>query len=121
MSRHAGWFEVGFHNTPSDEALQAVSLADRVIQAIKGADAGPFNINFLTPFDHKEQARSCAEERVPAESFHWGHPKPATIKLLKEAGCTVWEQVGNIEDARRAVGDGVDVIVAQGQEAGGHN
>ena len=92
-----------------------------MVQALKTANAGPFHINFLTPFDHDVPARICAEERVPAVSFHWGHPKPALIKLLKDAGCTVWEQVGNVEDARRAIGDGVDVIVAQGNEAGGHN
>jgi NAD(P)H-dependent flavin oxidoreductase YrpB (nitropropane dioxygenase family) len=92
-----------------------------MVQALKAAKAGPFHINFLTPFDHDVQARICAEEGVPAVSFHWGHPKPQLIKLLKDAGCTVWEQVGTIEAARRAIGDGIDVIVAQGNEAGGHN
>jgi nitronate monooxygenase len=33
----------------------------------------------------------------------------------------VWEQIGDVEAARRAVGDGVEVVVAQGWEAGGHN
>jgi NAD(P)H-dependent flavin oxidoreductase YrpB (nitropropane dioxygenase family) len=89
-----------------------------MVQALKAANAGPFHINFLTPFDHDVPARICAEERVPAVSFHWGHPKPALIKLLKDAGCTVWEQVGNVEDARRAIDDGVDVIVAQATRPG---
>jgi enoyl-[acyl-carrier protein] reductase II len=40
---------------------------------------------------------------------------------LHAAGVRVFEQVGSTVDARRAAGDGVDVIVAQGQEAGGHN
>lgn len=92
-----------------------------MVQALKTANAGPFHINFLTPFDHEVPARICAEEKVPAVSFHWGHPKPALIQMLKDAGCTVWEQVGSIDAALRAVGDGVDVIVAQGNEAGGHN
>jgi len=34
---------------------------------------------------------------------------------------SVWEQVGAVEAAKTAVGDGVEVIVAQGWEAGGHN
>lgn len=34
---------------------------------------------------------------------------------------SVWEQVGSVEDARRALDDGVDVVIAQGWEAGGHN
>jgi NAD(P)H-dependent flavin oxidoreductase YrpB (nitropropane dioxygenase family) len=32
-----------------------------------------------------------------------------------------WEQVGSVDDARRAVDDGADVLIAQGYEAGGHN
>ena len=33
----------------------------------------------------------------------------------------MWEQVGAVEAAKTAVGDGVEVIVAHGWEAGGHN
>ena len=33
----------------------------------------------------------------------------------------MWEQIGEVEAAKNAVGDGVEVIVAQGWEAGGHN
>lgn len=43
------------------------------------------------------------------------------ISKLRAAGCSVWEQVGTLEHARRALGDGVEVIIAQGHEAGGHN
>lgn len=92
-----------------------------LIQAMKAANTGPFNIGFLTNFEHEAQVRACAEEQVPVVSFHWGHPDPALIRILKDAGCDVWEQVGSVEQAKRAVGDGVDLIVAQGHEAGGHN
>lgn len=43
------------------------------------------------------------------------------IDLLKAAGCSIWIQVGNAEDARKAVGYGAEVIIAQSHEAGGHN
>jgi NAD(P)H-dependent flavin oxidoreductase YrpB (nitropropane dioxygenase family) len=58
---------------------------------------------------------------VPVASFHWGHPSPEHLRLLLDAGVSVWEQVGAVEAAKKAVGDGVEVIVAQGWEAGGHN
>jgi NAD(P)H-dependent flavin oxidoreductase YrpB (nitropropane dioxygenase family) len=58
---------------------------------------------------------------VPVASFHWGHPSPEHLTLLREAGVSVWEQVGGVEAAKKAVGDGVEVIVARGWEAGGHN
>jgi NAD(P)H-dependent flavin oxidoreductase YrpB (nitropropane dioxygenase family) len=92
-----------------------------LVGAIQSVNPGLFNFNFLTNFDHDAQARACAEMGVPIVSFHWGHPSPAIIKVLLDAGCSVWEQVGNLEQAKRALGDGVEVIIAQGHEAGGHN
>ncbi len=92
-----------------------------LVGAIQAAKAGLFNINFLTNFDHDAQARACAEMGVPIVSFHWGHPKPALIKALRDAGCSVWEQIGTLEQAKRALGDGVEVLIPQGHEAGGHN
>ncbi len=93
----------------------------QIVGAVQAAKAGPFHVNFLTNFDHDAQARACAEMGVPIVSFHWGHPSPALIKTLRDAGCSIWEQVGTVEAARRALGDGVEVIVPQGHEAGGHN
>jgi NAD(P)H-dependent flavin oxidoreductase YrpB (nitropropane dioxygenase family) len=93
----------------------------QLIGAIQAAKVGLFNFNFLTNFDHDAQARACAEMGVPIVSFHWGHPSPALIKTLRDAGCSIWEQVGTLEQARRALGDGVEVIIPQGHEAGGHN
>ncbi len=90
-------------------------------EALHGAGAAPFNFGFLSNFDHDAQVRACAELKVPVVTFHWGHPDPALIRLLKDAGCDVWQQVATLEQARRALGDGVDLIVAQGHEAGGHN
>ena len=92
-----------------------------IIHEIRAATDAPFNINFITCFDNDAQIRICAEEKVPIASFHWGHPSPEHLKLLRDAGVSVWEQVGKVEAAKKAIGDGVEVIVAQGWEAGGHN
>jgi NAD(P)H-dependent flavin oxidoreductase YrpB (nitropropane dioxygenase family) len=92
-----------------------------LIGALQASKCGLFNFNFLTNFDHDAQVRACAEMKVPIVSFHWGHPSPALIKVLKDAGCEIWEQVGSIEHAKMSLGNGVDVIIAQGHEAGGHN
>ena len=92
-----------------------------IIHEIRAATDALFNINFITCFDNDAQIRVCAEEKVPVASFHWGHPSPEHLKLLRHAGVSVWEQVGNVEAAKQAIGNGVEVIVAQGWEAGGHN
>ena len=105
---------VGVGFTPADQ-LRAI------IHQIRAATKAPFNVNFITCFDNDAQVRVCAEEKVPIASFHWGHPSPDHLSLLLDAGVSVWEQVGAVEAAKKAVGDGVEVVVAQGWEAGGHN
>ena len=52
-------------------------------------------------------------------SFMWGDPS-GYIKPVHDAGGLAMLTVGSAEEARRAVASGVDVIVAQGWEAGGH-
>ncbi|MFG2000959.1 NAD(P)H-dependent flavin oxidoreductase [Spirillospora sp. NPDC048911] len=106
---------VGAGLTPPD-------VLRRIIQGIReGVGAAPFNVNLITYFDNAELVRVCAEERVPIVSYHWGHPPGDQLKQLREAGVSVWEQVGSADAAKLAVDDGVEVIVAQGWEAGGHN
>ncbi|MCX4851327.1 nitronate monooxygenase family protein [Streptomyces sp. NBC_00893] len=96
-------------------------LREIVYEIRRGVGSAPFHINLVTYFDNTELVRICAEERVPIVSFHWGHPPADQVKQLCEAGVSVWEQVGSAGAARRAVDDGVEVVVAQGWEAGGHN
>jgi NAD(P)H-dependent flavin oxidoreductase YrpB (nitropropane dioxygenase family) len=96
-------------------------LRDIIRQVRDGVGAAPFNINLITYFDTAEQVRVCAEEQVPIVSYHWGHPPADQLRDLRTAGVSVWEQVGSADAAKRAVDDGVEVVVAQGWEAGGHN
>jgi NAD(P)H-dependent flavin oxidoreductase YrpB (nitropropane dioxygenase family) len=92
-----------------------------LIRAVRQATDRPLNVNFITFLCQDEQIQVCIEERTPVVSFHWGHPVRATIDRLRAAGIKVWEQVGSVEAARQAVSDGIDLVIAQGSEAGGHN
>jgi NAD(P)H-dependent flavin oxidoreductase YrpB (nitropropane dioxygenase family) len=93
----------------------------QVIAGIRAGTNGPFHVNFITGFTSTDHIDAVCDLRVPAVSFHWGHPSPAWIDRLHAAGVRVFEQVGSVDAARRAAGDGIDVVVAQGREAGGHN
>lgn len=93
----------------------------QTIGAVRAGTAGPFNINFITTFVDQSHIDVLRDAQVPVASFHWGHPKRAWIDQLHSAGVRVFEQIGSVDDALRAVDDGVDVVVAQGLEAGGHN
>ncbi|GAA0571162.1 enoyl-[acyl-carrier-protein] reductase FabK [Paractinoplanes ferrugineus] len=93
----------------------------QVIAAVRAGTPAPFHVNFITVFTEQPQIDAVCEAAVPAVSFHWGHPRRAWIDQLHAAGIRVFEQVGDVAAAGRAVDDGIDVIVAQGSEAGGHN
>lgn len=60
-------------------------------------------------------------EQVPAMvSFHFGCPDPSTISKLQEAGIVVAATATTVSEAIVLERAGVDVVVAQGWEAGGH-
>lgn len=60
------------------------------------------------------------EEKVPVVSFHFGVPYPYQIKKLKQAGIILMATATSLVEARRIVEAGIDIVVAQGIEAGGH-
>tara|TARA_R110002020_G_scaffold95357_36_gene228852 strand:- start:2117 stop:3139 length:1023 start_codon:yes stop_codon:yes gene_type:complete len=100
-----------------------VPVMEGLIAGIRAGTDRPFHVNFITIYaeDSHIEALCAAETPVAAASFHWGHPKPEWIAQLHAAGIKVIEQVGSVEAAKLAAADEVDVIVAQGTEAGGHN
>lgn len=53
-------------------------------------------------------------------SFHFGLPDVERIAALKGAGCLLLATATNLEEARAAKVAGIDAVVAQGWEAGGH-
>ena len=59
-------------------------------------------------------------ERPAVVSLHFGLPDADRIRALKEAGITLLATATNLNEALAAQGAGVDAVVAQGYEAGGH-
>lgn len=59
-------------------------------------------------------------ERVPVVSFTFGCPSAEVIASLHDAGSEVWVTVTDVAEARIAREAGVDALVVQGVEAGGH-
>lgn len=53
-------------------------------------------------------------------SFHFGLPDQALLARVKAAGCRVISSATTVEEARWLEARGVDAIIAQGYEAGGH-
>ena len=75
------------------------------------------NISFVA--DEAMQAL-LLETRPTVVSFHFGLPPPPVIARLKEAGVVLFSTATSLAEAEQAIAAGVDAIVAQGYEAGGH-
>lgn len=95
------------------------AVAREKIREVRAGTSRPFSVNLLMSYPYDEELEVCLEERVPVVSFFWGDPSPH-VERCHAAGATLLLQVGSVEEARRAVDAGVDIIVAQGWEAGGH-
>ena len=79
----------------------------------------PFGAGLLLPLLEGGEIEACVDERVSALLFFWGDVAPHMEKA-KRAGIRVFAQVGSVGEAKAAAAAGVDAIVAQGYEAGGH-
>lgn len=60
------------------------------------------------------------EAKPAVVSFHFGLPDAATIAALKQAGCLLLGSVTSLAEAELSLAAGIDVLVTQGWEAGGH-
>jgi nitronate monooxygenase len=60
------------------------------------------------------------EFRPKVASFHFGLPEEALLKPLRDAGILIVSSATTVDEARWLEGRGVDAVIAQGAEAGGH-
>lgn len=85
---------------------------------------GRFAVNIVLDPDSKdvpteEPLTAALDEGVDVVSFSFGDAEPY-VDRVHDAGGLVMQTVGNAEEAATAEEAGVDVVVAQGWEAGGH-
>jgi enoyl-[acyl-carrier protein] reductase II len=108
-------------------AIEPPPSTQLLIRMIKAKTAGPFGIDFFLtdsafgPVTVDGHIDVAIAEGVDLVVFHFDIPPKAWVDRLHAAGIPVWAQVPSVEDAKAAVHVGVDALIAQGKEAGGHN
>lgn len=138
-------FSVGFGESATPELVAAVSEAggcgvlggcppDEIrkrIQQTRQLTDRPFGQNvIIANHDHsgldedgqrydRERVEAALAERVPILVLFWGDPS-YFVQQAHEAGTRVLIQTGSVDEAVRAANAGVDAVIAQGVEAGGH-
>ena len=112
VSNAGGLGIISFGANPPD-------LLREQVRRLRDLTDRPFGVNFILHFPEEDAVAVCLEERVPVFSFFWGDPSPY-VERAHAAGCKVLDQVGSVQAAQRSAQAGVDAIIAQGFEAGGH-
>ncbi|RWO41327.1 MAG: nitronate monooxygenase [Mesorhizobium sp.] len=98
------------------EVVDAARIAVRKTRALTNR---PFGVNVILHWPPDDVFPMFLDEGVSIYSFFWGDCS-RFVQRAHRANAIVLHSVGSVDEAKRAADWGVDVIVAQGHEAGGH-
>jgi NAD(P)H-dependent flavin oxidoreductase YrpB (nitropropane dioxygenase family) len=106
---------------PRDVSAQlgGAGQARHTIRETKRLTTRPFGVNLVLAWNQQARLAVCLDENVPILSFAWGDPSPY-ISATRKAGARVIHSVASAAEARQIADLGVDAVVAQGWESGGH-
>jgi nitronate monooxygenase len=91
----------------------------RELPLAAGTTVKPWGVGFQSWAIEAGPVESALRYEPAAVMLSFGDPRPFA-GLVRQAGVTLIIQVADMEEARQALDEGADVIVAQGTEAGGH-
>lgn len=101
------------------EARWLQALAPR-FAAFAAEPPAQLNEIYRSFVEDEAMADMLDQERPAIVSFHFGLPHASQIARLKSAGAFLMASVTCLEEAQTAVAAGMDAVIAQGYEAGGH-
>ena len=97
----------------------APAMMHETIDATRRLTSRAFGVNIILPMLQEGQIAACFDAAVPLLVLFWGDPSPY-IKDAHKRGMLVISQCGDADEAVRAADAGVDGVIVQGTEAGGH-
>lgn len=110
------------HVLPADDLARDQAWLDRI--APYYAELGVERPALPLPAGHAPFGEAdCAvieELRPEVVSFHFGLPAPHLLNRARAAGCKIVSSATTLREARYLAEHGIDAIIAQGAEAGGH-
>ena len=104
------------HAAGAVDAVNAVLAPFRVDAGVAEAPRA----HAMPPGVVEAQLQVAIDERVAMLTFAFGLPPAGAIEALHAAGVLVFGTANTVAEARAVVAAGVDAVVAQGAEAGGH-
>ncbi|TCM66625.1 nitronate monooxygenase [Acinetobacter calcoaceticus] len=118
-------FQVNFfcHQSVAADATSQQRWIDALRPAFAAFSAQPpTELHCIYPsfLDNDDLLKLVLQTHPQAVSFHFGLPHPHQIQALKAAGIITMVSATNLCEAQLIEQAGIDVIIAQGIEAGGH-
>jgi len=89
------------------------------IRRLRTLTTKPFGVNVILAIAEEGQVDVCFDEKVPVLILFWGDARPFVDKA-RRAGTKLILQCGSVKEAKDAADAGVDAVMIQGVEAGGH-
>jgi NAD(P)H-dependent flavin oxidoreductase YrpB (nitropropane dioxygenase family) len=120
VSNAGGFGVLGTHELAPD------AIRSRIAQT-RALTGRPFGVNVIIASDGSaadlalllDAVSAISGERPAALVLFWGDPGPY-VAAAHAHGVRVFVQVGSVAEAEAVAAAGVDVVIAQGVEAGGH-
>jgi len=109
------------HRAPRDDARLEQAWYERLSAYYRelGIAQNVQPVSDIPPFG--DAMCSVIEDTRPeVVSFHFGLPEAVFLERIKAAGCRIMSSATTVEEALWLEARGVDVVIAQGSEAGGH-
>ena len=98
---------------------RAMSDVTNLLRRLANLTDRPFGANVVLEWPQEERISLALEAGARIVWTFWGDARPH-VGRIKEAGAFSIHTVGSAEEAKEAAAAGVDIVVAQGVEAGGH-
>ncbi|KQY85128.1 nitronate monooxygenase family protein [Brevundimonas sp. Root1423] len=111
------------HEAPRRDPDREAAWLDAMRPLFEGFSAEPppsLATIYQSFADDDDMLRVLVEQAPPVVSFHFGLPEEAKVKALRAAGCVLIATATSLDEALAAKKAGMDAVVAQGFEAGGH-
>jgi nitronate monooxygenase len=111
------------HASPKRDRAREASWVAALAPVFAKFSASPpteLQVIYKSFAEDEQMLQVLVETAPPVVSFHFGLPSAASIDALKRAGCILFATATSVAEAEAAQAAGVDAVVAQGFEAGGH-
>ena len=111
------------HATPGRDAVVEAAWLEALTPQFAAFGAAPpvaLNTIYQSFTDDDAMLARLLADAPRVLSFHFGLPNAERIRALKQGGCLLLATATNLEEALACKAAGIDAVVAQGWEAGGH-